>query len=273
MWAHAGVNVCDEIVVVLVTDRADAGDLAVAVQDRAGKHVLDVRDVLRVDGDRWWSLMCHDSECCPPAGRHIDDAVRAEVAAEFTVRGVAPLGARDELARLIMSDPTAACVVAPFLATARLPSTRGATARERWRDDSIAAIVATLTRDDSVPTDADRLAVLIAGLEDVRVRDTVLWEATRLESEDLQAALPILAEAVRAAPSGRTAPVATCYAVAAWLVGDGARALVALERALADDPEYSLALLVLASIQGGLPPGGWRETMREMSRDECRRSV
>jgi hypothetical protein len=56
----------------------------------------------------------------------------------------------------------------------------------------------------------------------------------------------------------------------AWLIGDGARALVALERAGADDPSYSLAALLSASIGGGLPPSLWRQAMTDLTREECR---
>ncbi len=52
--------------------------------------------------------------------------------------------------------------------------------------------------------------------------------------------------------------------------GDGARASVAVERALADDPAYSLALLLAQSLSAGLPPEAWREATAGLTRDECR---
>jgi len=40
----------------------------------------------------------------------------------------------------------------------------------------------------------------------------------------------------------------------AWQSGDGALANVALDRALADDPRYSMALLLRQVITAGAPP-------------------
>jgi hypothetical protein len=40
----------------------------------------------------------------------------------------------------------------------------------------------------------------------------------------------------------------------AWQSGDGALANVALDRALADDPRYSMALLLRQVISAGAPP-------------------
>ena len=34
--------------------------------------------------------------------------------------------------------------------------------------------------------------------------------------------------------------------------------------------EYSLALLLAASLEAGLPPVAWRESMAGLSRDHCR---
>ena len=111
---------------------------------------------------------------------------------------------------------------------------------------------------------------IVEGLADVRVRDTVLWECARMDSEPLLAALRVLSDAVRCAPRGLTAPVATTCAVVAWMVGDGTRAMIATERARDDDPRYSLAALIEASLRSGLPPQAWREATAGLTRAECR---
>jgi hypothetical protein len=59
-------------------------------------------------------------------------------------------------------------------------------------------------------------------------------------------------------------------AVVAWLLGDGARARIAVDRARQDDAGYSLALLLEASLGAGLPPAAWRESMAALTRDACR---
>ena len=53
-------------------------------------------------------------------------------------------------------------------------------------------------------------------------------------------------------------PVASLLAYAAWLDGRGALANVALDRALAEDPAYSMALLLRDALDHGRRRGRWR---------------
>ena len=59
---------------------------------------------------------------------------------------------------------------------------------------------------------------------------------------------------VRRAQPGYVAAPAALLAFVAWQSGDGALANVALDRALADDPWYSMALLLRQVITAGAPP-------------------
>ena len=54
--------------------------------------------------------------------------------------------------------------------------------------------------------------------------------------------------------AGYVAAPAALLAFVAWQSGDGALANVALDRALADDPRYSMALLLRQVITAGAPP-------------------
>ena len=54
--------------------------------------------------------------------------------------------------------------------------------------------------------------------------------------------------------SGHVATPASLLAFVAWQLGDGALANVALDRALADDSRYSMALLLRQVITAGAPP-------------------
>ena len=269
-WNHAAAPVADELVVVMVGDEADVAAPTRALLDRAAEADLPVKDALRLVGDRWWSLLCDDPDCCPPEGRVLDPGVRLEVAAEFAGAGSAPLGSRAELAAAVDEDPT---LVAEVTAVGRRP-VRGRQ-REQWRDRVLGDLLEYLlgdtgAGDSGALPDASARATMLEGLADVRVRDTLLWEACRWDGDQVALAIDRVAFLVRSAPVGLVAPVATCAAVCAWLAGDGARALVALERATADDPAYSLAGLVLASIRGGLPPSLWRAAMGDLTRAECR---
>lgn len=138
---------------------------------------------------------------------------------------------------------------------------------DRWRDQEIRHVSDVLTA-VSVPTPED-CARVIASLDDIRVRDTVLWDLAQGQ-HDVHQVTANLVHVVRTAPDARVAPSATVLSIQQWTAGDGARANVAVDRALSDDPEYSLGTLVGQCLRNGLPPATWRSLMRNMPREYCR---
>jgi hypothetical protein len=272
MWHHPAADSAQELILVLVTARDvdhDLDALLELVLDRAEAADIEVRDALLVDEQRWWSLLCGDERCCPPEGRPVDPATASAVAAEFTLAGRAPLPAREHLQQSLAPVEEAVTQVAAVLDT--IPVMPPGPAREGWRDDRIDEALTALAdagADGHLPPEA--IAWVLAGLGDLRVRDTVLWELSRWSGAELQGALDRLSSILRAAPVGHVAPVACCAAITAWLLGDGARASLAVDRARTDDPEHSLAQLVAASLAAGLPPQAWRESMSGLTRELCR---
>ena len=260
--ARHGVGIGAESVIVLAF-RA-RGSLAVLpgrmtvdlLERRLASDGVDVLDALLVDDGRWWSYRCEEP-CCPSEGRELDPVVSEEVVAAFVLQGSAPFSSRAALAASL----------AP-VAEGRVPGTPrpAGLPLEAWRDEAqagpIAALLGTVELDDAA------IARVLGGLADVRVRDTALWHLTR--HDDLRRVLGRLAGIVRVAEPGWVAPVATMTAIAAWLTGDGARAAIALDRALEEDPGYGLALLVDGSLRMGLAPGSWRALMRDLPIEVCR---
>jgi hypothetical protein len=235
------------------------------------------KDTIFTDGASRWSYGCMDPQCCPPSGRVIPEDVRTLVAAEFAGAGAAMVTSRESLvSEVAPADAAALAEVAELAATAQahrasLGNARkgGATrneALEAWREASLATITSIISRE---PTTPSVLAHAAVGLGDIRVRDTVLWELTQ-PGADTHGAISGLTAVVRHAPPGHVAPAATALGICHWTSGDGARATTALNRAVADNPEYSLASLVGMSIQSGLPPQSWREAMAGLSRESCR---
>ncbi|NCT90015.1 DUF4192 family protein [Cellulomonas sp. APG4] len=141
------------------------------------------------------------------------------------------------------------------------------------------------------PPAAVVLGRLQAALDDVLVRDAVLLRLVpgterlgeRVVAGDagpeVGAALQVIVDPVRGrrpeearvagarallgavsahAARGTHVPSVTLLGVLAWWEGDGARAAVLLEQALAEDPGHRLARLVQEAIDHGMPPGWLR---------------
>lgn len=273
MWTHAAAEGAEEIVVVLATERSDFDWIRDAILVDADDRGIEIRDALRTAGDRWWSLLCTDDSCCPPEGRTVDPDLAAAVAAEFTGLGQAPLPDRGSIEDSMTADPEQVAEVARRLPAGLPGRSTARRRREVWRDRSLELVRVALTEPPRVGRTIESpsvIARLLLGLADIRVRDTALWDLAHGDQDDLQRALDVLTQGLRAAPEGLVAPVATCVAIVAWQLGDGTRATIAVDRALADEPEYSLAALVSASLRAGLPPRAWREAMGGLTREVCR---
>lgn len=102
-------------------------------------------------------------------------------------------------------------------------------------------------------SDSDLLRVA-AWVSSIEVRDEVWGLIRRDDADDMLRVLTLVSGAV--VPPLEPA-VLSLTAFAAWLTGDGAQALIAVERALRADPDYSMARLVLEILEAGLSPTLW----------------
>lgn len=271
VWSHAGARMADEIILIICWEGSDPfpyEHLATVVAARARDIGQGVRDVLHLQGARWRSLLCRDSSCCPPTGHPIPESVGCAVAAEFVIEGRAPRSGRRQVLREFDPDTS---LMAQVLATGILGGLRrpSVQARERWRESILTNLLVWLQNPDT-PAPPARLAHLLQGLNDIRVRDTVLWELSRWGHEARHVALGQFTRLIVAAPGRHVVPPATCAAVTAWLVGDGVRASAALARAESEDASYSLATLLNSALSQGMPPREWLQMMAALPRDVCR---
>lgn len=239
--------------------RADLADHLVEALDARD---LWVKDALFTDGASRWSYGCDNTDCCPWEGVPIRDELRTMIAAEFAGAGSAMVASREVLTAELEADPSLVAQATPRLADVSAP----VEGLEEWRDGAIARI-GTLA-DGQFPS-AETRAWVIAGLADIRVRDTVLWEMASGEQSRRQM-IGGLTACLRSAPEGRIAPVATVLAVQHWTSGDGARANACLDRAHGDDPDYSLAAMVATAVGSAMPPSAWTDVMAQLDRDTCR---
>jgi len=97
----------------------------------------------------------------------------------------------------------------------------------------------------------EQAAWLTVVLRDLRVRDDA-W--SRMLPEHREAHLGLWTDLTRMARPGYVSAPASLLAFVAWQCGNGALANLALDRALADDPRYSMALLLREAIDCGAPP-------------------
>lgn len=227
----------------------EVADSAAALTEALNSAGVPVAEAIRVADGRYWPLTCDD---CPPEGIPYDISASV-VAAQATFAGQVALADRDELVRSVQ----------PLGGLAR-EAMRRATARAEKRlrhdtPDEIAFIDALLTRAHAGtrPTDdeAARLGVL---LTDLRVRDEA-W--IRIDQDAPSADIAFWRDILRRVETPYAPAPASLLAFAAYSAGDGGLANVALERALAADPAYSMAVILGEVINAGIPPSKLRMRM------------
>ena len=237
-----------------------------AVRAELDRHGIPLREALRAQGGRYWSYLCGEAECCPAEGIPYDPRASG-IAAHAVFAGCVALPDRHALAaevapaagatRRAMRRATlraekrfAALVIRELAA-----STAGEPARPLIEEGSVAIRAAVdLALTGELPDD-EATAWLAALLTHLRVRDEawVLVDA-RDDHAYRQALLALWTHVLRRAEPGYVAGPACLLAYAAWRDGDGGLANVALDRARAGDPEYTMAGLLEKLLGTGTPP-------------------
>ncbi|MFL6238612.1 MAG: DUF4192 domain-containing protein [Actinomycetes bacterium] len=282
-------ELAEQIAVRLVADRAESALLAVCTEevpadgphprhdlierlDRAlRQRGIDLLDALLIRAGRWWSYRCDDPSCCPADGAEIPPGI--DIAAAHALMGRSPLPSRAALQEQIKplefvarrsmqqalddaDEAFAAAVVELGFEPVR---------------DALVAFFKELTDRYADPHTAaltdDEAARVIVGLHDVHTRDRVL--AAALDHE-LDAAQALFLELCRRAIPPDDPPTCTLLAGIAYAEGNGALANVALERALASDPSYSLARLFSDALYQQVPPSLMRRAWKDAEKKRTR---
>ncbi|HEY5353534.1 MAG TPA: DUF4192 domain-containing protein [Streptosporangiaceae bacterium] len=246
----------------LVTPVADA--LAAALHG-AG---LRLHELMRVEDGRYWSYLCQNPECCPAEGVPFD--VRANPAsAAMTVAGLVAYPDRAALAGTL----------APVTGAAARSMERATSQARARAADLITQASPSLGRGTKLLVDAGRQAVqeaiatyraggrleadepvawLTVALAHLAVRDDA-W--ARMDPVHRAAHLRLWTDVVRRATPAYLPAPASLLAFTAWQSGEGALANIAIDRALAADPAYSLAQLLREIMDAGVPPSAARVPM------------
>jgi hypothetical protein len=246
----------------LVTPVADV--FAATIKRRG----LRLRELLRAEDGRYWSYLCRNVNCCPAEGVAFDYGSHP-AAAVMTAAGLAAYP--DRAARASAVAPLTGAAAATMRAAAGRARRRaarlvaaaeagGGSPRRLLADAGRQAVREAIRcyRDGGRITDPDSLAWLIVAVADLPVRDDA-W--ARMVPEYGQAHLALWSDLVRHASDPWLPAPASLLAFTAWQAGDGTLAAMALERALAADPRYSMARLLRDILDAGVPPSQARLPM------------
>ena len=269
--AQAGA---DAVLAVVYTAAPDVGgelprcdlvdDLAGALDD----HEVELCEAMLVRGGRRWSYLCRDLGCCPTEGVPLPDRPTAAAdayAAEAVGQGATVLPDRESLrGRVEPSDHAVARAVRVQAAGELDEMVDRAQASGGGGMRTVAAARLALLReryadgDREPPSGLDALLVAVL-LHDTRVRDGLMTAAL---DDDADTLLELLGQVARLVDDDVAAPVCTVLAWLAYAAGDGALALVAVERALRADPGATMARLLLDGIDRMVRPAELREVSR-----------
>ena len=235
---------------------------------RLASASIGITEMLCVGPDRWWSLSC-DSGCCPKEGTPIDPEHVSVVAVASAVHGKTLLNSRDELVRSV--EPVgglAAAAMKHALPPMRETLATRAAEGDRWEvvDETVELFRRAVGErlDVRRPRSAlgvDDAARLIAGLDDVVVRDTMIsW----FEDDWGTATLSLFAELVpRAVPPFHIVPL-TVLGWLAYLRGNGALAGIAVDQVLDTGPGNGMLRILDDALRAALDPSTFQASMREL---------
>ncbi|MFI0418125.1 DUF4192 domain-containing protein [Spongiactinospora sp. 9N601] len=247
-----------------------AGPLVTPAVDQVRSLVqgadIAVAEALRSDGGRYWSYICEAATCCPPEGTPYDVA-SSQIPALATLRGMVALPDRAALegslepaegaARDGMREATRSAI-SDMIGRFRACRNADAFARDLVAEGIARVHTAVETYGAGGRLDDDDAARLCMALSIVRVRDEA-W--TSMVADGLRAHLALWHDLVRRVEPRFLPPVASLLGMAAWHHGDCALADMALNRALAADPGYSMAVLLSQALSHMLPPDRLGERM------------
>jgi hypothetical protein len=222
----------------------DSPALLAGLATSIAEATIDIADFLVVLQDSWYSLFDDEQQ---PHLIHRASGSPSPAQAALILEGRAPLVSRDALvasfARLPAEHPMS------------LSDSDLAQAAECSLDIAFERLCEgrSLTKSES--------AELVASLQLSDVRDALIARLLKTAevaefglASNLRGVCERLRPLVQGAPDGAVAPVATTLAVLAWQAGEGAIAACAIERALSDDSDYRLAILVQAALLTAMPP-------------------
>lgn len=217
---------------------------------RICEKIAPVKDFLIIHQGRWRSFLCKNQECCDPAGEPLPDIASSEFAAEHVFQG-------------LVMPPLTPAPAEPTDLLALLDRARAEFERCEPSNRSKRGVIALLRLISHFTIkreleNQNLVADALIALTDIQVRDFGIGSHG---DENLELHRELWRALLDSAPVGYRGPTATLLALVRYEGGDIQGAKRALERALTDDPHYSLAHLLQKTFAAGWPPEAFT-TMR-----------
>jgi hypothetical protein len=251
---HSG---SDAVQIVLMTAADDGSGLPRRdlVEQLSRALWVPVIDALLVRAGRWWSYRCDDDRCCPAAGTPVDlhSGGATAMAAAHAMLGRSVLPDREAVVRTVAA-PRGIAAVAADQALERVVERFVGVAGSEWKPAVLALVGDLIGRyaDPRISVRADDAALISLACHDVVTRDAIL--ALDLDDDGQEQLRRLMQDCVRRALPPIDAPVCATFAWLAYAGGDAVLASAAVERALASDPDLSLARLILDAINQQVHP-------------------
>ena len=234
---------------VLIAYSVDPQAREVLTEVAAELADVELQDLLFVDGQRWWSLVCSGG-CCPPDGRPYDPSSSA-VAAQAVYAGLATRPDRRALEADVSGPAEEEHAILSRLVRQESTHVDGLDTTARC-DLMRTMIMASLAQQE--PLDDPTCARLALLARDVPVRD-VAWAMISWKAAEQHRRVWARVVARTVAPL-EAAPLCL-LGFCAWICGDGAMMNCCIQRVTDVDPEYSFGQLLAKISQQALPPHLW----------------
>jgi hypothetical protein len=258
----------DTVAIVIITESGSGQcvegglprrDVQQALRRAFGDAHVDVLDMLwvpRTEPGLPWRSYTH-----PAQSGVLPDPHTSPIATEAVLAGRQLYANRDDLAAHLAPDP------APILASraTRLAALSPVNAEAAARHIQQLLDQISTAPTDEVVLDEDALVGALHALTHPTVRDACLdWVLT----EPADPAQRLWTVLTRRAPHAHAAHPASLLAATVYLHGDGVLANIAVERALAADPEHSLAQILYRALQHSIPPEVFRQLLTDALQTE-----
>ncbi len=256
------------LIVAYLPDSISESDyLLTPLQEAIELRGVPIRECLEIKKGYWRSLLCADPECCPPSGNQLPELSESRIVAEQVVKGRRlPYKDLDELRSSLTSFKSDPVLNKKLRAVPEIYyDSHDVRACQRNGAVAVTTLLAQFQAHGQ-SEDKDLIALVLARLQDLQVRDYAMGITT---SENIDALQSMWHWLMRVAPKGYIAPAATLFAALAYENGDGALAGRALDRAFEDDLTYSLAKLLRRVFAAGWPPESFTKMRGELHPKIC----